>query len=162
MEAEPLARITEDAVIKFLWKNIICRFGIPHKLVSNNRRQFQGDRILDWCNSYGIIQAFTSVAYLQSNGQAEVTNREIIRGLKTKLDHVGGSWVDELPSVLWVYRTTPREATGITPFQLVYRGEAIIPIEVGVESDRRQLYDDDNAGRRPVSYTHLRAHETGA
>ena len=36
VEAEPLARITEDAVIKFLWKNIICRFGIPHKLVYDN------------------------------------------------------------------------------------------------------------------------------
>ena len=89
------------------------------------------------------------MAYPQSNGQAEVTNREIIRGLKTKLDHVGGSWVDELPSVLWAYHTTPREATGITPFQLVYGGEAIVPIEVGVESDRRRLYnEEDNVDRR--------------
>ncbi|XP_042425942.1 uncharacterized protein LOC122013780 [Zingiber officinale] len=87
-------------------------------------------------------------AYPQSNRQAEVTNKEIIRGLKTKLDHVGGSWVDELPSVLWAYHTTPREAMGITPFQLVYGGEAVVPIEVGIESDHRRLYDEDNDGRR--------------
>ncbi|XP_042410061.1 uncharacterized protein LOC121999443 [Zingiber officinale] len=149
VEAEPLARITESAVIKFLWQNIICRFGIPHKLVSDNGRQFQGKRIEEWYAGYDITQAFTSVAYPQSNGQAEVTNREIIRGLKTKLDHVGGSWVDELPSALWAYRTTLREATGITPIQLVYGGEAIVPIEVGVESDRRRLYnEEDNADRR--------------
>ncbi|XP_042413219.1 uncharacterized protein LOC122002198 [Zingiber officinale] len=42
VEAEVLARITEDVVIQFLWKNILCRFGIPHKLVSDNGRQFQG------------------------------------------------------------------------------------------------------------------------
>ncbi|XP_042460611.1 uncharacterized protein LOC122044141 [Zingiber officinale] len=40
VEAEALARITEDAVIQFLWKNILYRFGISHKLVSDNGRQF--------------------------------------------------------------------------------------------------------------------------
>ncbi|XP_042441339.1 uncharacterized protein LOC122026676 [Zingiber officinale] len=95
-----------------------------------------------------MVQASTSVAYPQSNGQAEVTNKEIIRGLKTKLDHVAGSWVNDLPSVLWAYCTTTREATGITPFQLIYGGEAVVLIEVGVESDRRRLYDEDNYGRR--------------
>ncbi|XP_074560389.1 uncharacterized protein LOC141816518 [Curcuma longa] len=36
----------------------------------------------------------------------------------------------------------------MTPFHLVYGGEAVVPIEVGVESDRRQCYDADNDGRR--------------
>ncbi|XP_042387871.1 uncharacterized protein LOC121979972 [Zingiber officinale] len=71
VEAEALARITEDAVIQFLWKNILCRFGIPHKLVSDNGRQFQGQRIQAWCKGFGIMQAFTSVAYPQSNGQTK-------------------------------------------------------------------------------------------
>ncbi|XP_042417012.1 uncharacterized protein LOC122005851 [Zingiber officinale] len=84
----------------------------------------------------------------ERNGQAEVTNREILRGLCTWLDHAGGSWVDELPSVLWAYRITPREVTGITPFQLVYGGEAVMPVEGGVESNRVSLYDEDNADWR--------------
>ncbi|XP_042432636.1 uncharacterized protein K02A2.6-like [Zingiber officinale] len=90
VEAEALARITEDAVIQFLWKNILCKFGIPHKLVSDNGRQFQRKKIQAWCKGFGIMQTFTSVAYPQSNGQTEVVNREIVRGLKVKLDHVGG------------------------------------------------------------------------
>ncbi|XP_042443940.1 uncharacterized protein LOC122029047 [Zingiber officinale] len=72
------------------------KFGIPHKLVSDNRRQFQGRRIQAWCLGFGIIQAFTSVAYPQSNRQTEVIYREIVRGLKVKLDNAGGDWVDEL------------------------------------------------------------------
>ncbi|XP_074559962.1 CDPK-related kinase 2-like [Curcuma longa] len=87
VEAEALARITEEAIIKFLWKSIICRYGIPHRLVSDNGRQFQGKKIQVWCQGFNIQQAFTSVAYPQANGQAEVTNQEILRGLKTKLDH---------------------------------------------------------------------------
>ncbi|XP_042437010.1 uncharacterized protein K02A2.6-like [Zingiber officinale] len=72
VEAEALARITEDAVIQFLWKNILCRFDIPHKLVSDNGRQFQGQKIQAWCKGFGITQAFTLVASPQSNGQTEV------------------------------------------------------------------------------------------
>ncbi|XP_042415389.1 uncharacterized protein LOC122004592 [Zingiber officinale] len=78
VETEALARITEDVVIQFLWKNILCRFGIPHKLVSDNGRQFQGQKIQAWCKEFDITQAFTSVAYRQSNGQTEVVNREIV------------------------------------------------------------------------------------
>ncbi|KAL0456208.1 UNVERIFIED_CONTAM: hypothetical protein Slati_0960000 [Sesamum latifolium] len=44
VEAEPLARITEGEVMKFIWKNIICRFGLPRELISDNGRQFQGRR----------------------------------------------------------------------------------------------------------------------
>ncbi|XP_042444109.1 uncharacterized protein LOC122029235 [Zingiber officinale] len=148
VEVEALARITEGVVIQFLWKNILCRFGIHHKLVSDNDRQFQGQKIQVWCKEFGITQAFTSVAYPQSNGQTEVVNREIVRGLKVKLDHVGGDWVEELSSILWAYRTTPRESTSLTPFHLVYGNEAVVLIEVGVPSVRRILYDDENTERR--------------
>ncbi|KAL0344715.1 UNVERIFIED_CONTAM: hypothetical protein Sradi_4302800 [Sesamum radiatum] len=49
VEAEPLARITEGEVMKFIWKNIVCGFGIPQEIISDNDRQFQGQRIQEWC-----------------------------------------------------------------------------------------------------------------
>ncbi|XP_042440642.1 uncharacterized protein LOC122026014 [Zingiber officinale] len=135
-------------IMKFIWQYIICRFGIPCRLISNNGRQFNSQKLKEWCGGYDIQQAFTSVAYPQSNEHAEVANREILRILRARLDHVGGSWVDEIPSVLWVIRITPKEGTGATLFHLVYGGEAVVPIEVGVESDRIQHYSEDNAKRR--------------
>ncbi|XP_074557050.1 uncharacterized protein LOC141813039 [Curcuma longa] len=68
MEAEALARIMKDVVIKFLWKNIVCRYGIPHRLISDNDQQFQGRKLQEWCQGLGIQQAFTSVTYPQANG----------------------------------------------------------------------------------------------
>ncbi|XP_042472461.1 uncharacterized protein LOC122055144 [Zingiber officinale] len=124
--------------------NIIYRFGIPHRLVLDNGRQFTGQELKEWCEGYGVQQAFTSVVYLQSNGQAEVINREILIILHVRLDHMGGSWVDEMPSELWALRTTPKEGTGVTPFHLVYDGEAVVPVEIGVESDRVLHYDEGN------------------
>ncbi|XP_075499877.1 uncharacterized protein LOC142538445 [Primulina tabacum] len=49
VEVEPLAKITKEEVMKFLWKNIVCRYGIPRKLISDNGRQFQGKKITSWC-----------------------------------------------------------------------------------------------------------------
>ncbi|XP_042444105.1 uncharacterized protein K02A2.6-like [Zingiber officinale] len=131
-----------------LLENILCQFSIPRLLILDNGRQFTGLRLEEWCEGYGIQQAFTSVAYPQNNGQAEVTNWEILRGLRARLDHVGGSWVNGLPRILWALRTTPKEATDVTPFYLVYGGEAMVPVEVEVESDRVHLYDEENDERR--------------
>ena len=64
----------------------------------------------------------------------EAANKTIKDNLKKKLERLKGAWVDELPMVLWAYRTTPKEATGETPFSLVFRTEAIIPTEVGLPS----------------------------
>ncbi|XP_042444085.1 uncharacterized protein LOC122029211 [Zingiber officinale] len=110
--------------------------------------QFVGWKLKEWCEEYGIQQAFTSVAYPQSNGQTEVVNREILWIFRVWLDHIRGSWVDKLPGVLWAIRTTPKEGTGVTPFHLVYDDEVVVPVEGGVESNRIQHYDEDNIERR--------------
>ena len=56
--------------------------------------------------------------------------------LKKKLDNSKGKWVNELPSILWSYRTTARTSTGETPFSLVYGAEAVIPAEIGIKTAR--------------------------
>lgn len=58
VEAEPLSRITEDEIMKFIWRNIFCRFGIPRILISENGTQFNGKKITDWCMEFGIRQKF--------------------------------------------------------------------------------------------------------
>ncbi|KAK2997706.1 hypothetical protein RJ639_026586 [Escallonia herrerae] len=55
---------------------------------------------------------------------------------KRKLDDAKGAWVDELPKVLWAYRTTPHSVTGETPFLLCFRTEALLPVEVGLPTVR--------------------------
>ncbi|KAL2250205.1 UNVERIFIED_CONTAM: hypothetical protein Sindi_2494200 [Sesamum indicum] len=102
----------------------------------------EGRKITEWCKELKIAQHFTAVANPQANWQTKVTNRTILQHLKTRLENKG-SWVDELPGVLWAYRTTPRTAIGETPFCLVYETEAIIPTEIGEESQRVATYDPE-------------------
>ena len=62
--------------------------------------------------------------------------------IKTRLEGVKGVWSDELPGVLWAYRTTLRTPTGETPFKLAYGSEAIIPAEVHMANHRVTMYQD--------------------
>ena len=59
-----------------------------------------------------------------------------MNGLKRRLKGAKGRWVEELPSVLWAYRITPRRSTGETPFSLTYGAKAVIPAEVNLCSTR--------------------------
>ena len=45
VEAEPLAKITEANMTSFIWKNIVCRFGIPASIVTDNGKQFDNARL---------------------------------------------------------------------------------------------------------------------
>lgn len=76
----------------------------------------------------------SSVAYPQSNGQVEITNKAILQGLKKRLVEAEGNWVDELPNVLWSHRTSPRTPTGETPFRMAYGTDAVLPVEIGVRT----------------------------
>ncbi|XP_071933159.1 uncharacterized protein [Coffea arabica] len=67
VEGEPLNAISSRSVQKFLWRNIVCRFGIPRVLVSDNGRQFADSSLQDWCSEFGIRQHFTSVGHPQAN-----------------------------------------------------------------------------------------------
>ena len=57
---------------------------------------------------------------------------------------VKGVWLKELPSVLWAYRTTTRTSTGETPFNLTYGTEAVIPVEIGLTSLRKEFFDEQS------------------
>ena len=72
-----------------------------------------------------------------------MTNRTLLKIIKTKLDDAKGAWPEELPNVLWAYRTTTRTPAGETSFRLTYGTEAVIPIEVGVTSTRRAMFSDE-------------------
>lgn len=65
-------------------------------------------------------------------------------GLKKRLEKVKGKWVEELPYVLWAYRTTLRRSIGETPISMMYGSEAIIPLEMGFPTMRVDWFDNIN------------------
>ena len=86
------------------------------------------------------MNRYSTPAYPQGNGQAEAVNKVIVNGLKKILDDAKGRWVEELPHVLWTYRTTPHKSTGETPFAMTYGAEAVIPLEAGFPTLKTSLF----------------------
>ena len=68
----------------------------------------------------------------------------MLKIIRTRLEGAKGIWPDELPSILWAYRTTARTPTGETLFQLAYGTDAVIPTEVGLTSYQLENYSKDN------------------
>ena len=134
-----MATITEQKIRNFVWRSIICRFGIPRALVSHNGKQFDNPKFRDFCAELGIKNYYSSPAHPQSNGQAEVTIRTLKAALKTKLEDLKGKWAEYLPKVLWAYRTTCKSATQETPFALAFGTEAVAPVKIRLKTPRIEL-----------------------
>ncbi|XP_016195145.1 uncharacterized protein LOC107636127 [Arachis ipaensis] len=122
IEAEPLATISSSNCRKFMWRQVITRFGIPEVVISDNGTQFTDKKFVEFLAGLGIKQKFSSVEHPQTNGQVESANKVILLGLKKRLDNKKGAWADELASVLWSYYTTEQSAMGETPLPPDIRG----------------------------------------
>ena len=92
----------------------------------------------------GIRNRYSTSAYLQGNEQAETVNKVIVNGLKKRLDEAKGRWVEELPHVLWTYRTTPHRSTRETPFLINYGSKAVLPLEARFPTLRTSLFTPDS------------------
>lgn len=91
VKAKALAIITTDKIISFLGKFVISRFGIPHILITDNRTQFNNKKFIYVLLDLQIDHKFSFVSYSQTNGQVEMTNREILIGIKKKVEKAKGA-----------------------------------------------------------------------
>ena len=134
--AEGAATKTDDVAIvaRFLYENIISRYGCPKELVSDRGTHFLNKTIEELTIQFLIKHRKTSPYHPRANGQTEKTNG-ILCGILTKT--IVGSltdWDDKLWAALWAYRTAYKVTTQFTPFHLVYGQEAILPIEFEIPS----------------------------
>ncbi|GKA22825.1 reverse transcriptase domain-containing protein [Tanacetum coccineum] len=141
IEAKAVATITGNQVKKFVWDNIVCRFGLPGEIVSDNGKQFSDNPFKDWCEKLNITQRFASVKHPQSNGLVERANRSLGEGIKARLGEGNKNWIEELPHVLWAHRTMIKSSHGDTPFSLTYGTEAVIPAEIRMPTYRTAVVD---------------------
>ncbi|VFQ78808.1 unnamed protein product [Cuscuta campestris] len=100
VEAEAYATITTKQCLRFIWKNIITRFGSPRNIVTDNRPQFRNPRFTKYLEDFGITHNKASVAYPQGNGQVENANCTIVDGIKKRLGEEGTNWLEELPHMI--------------------------------------------------------------
>ena len=90
IEAEALASITPMKIKEFVYRNIVCRYGVPYTIISDNGKQFDCNKFKEFYEKLQINKSFSSVVRPQANGQVEAINKTIKHNLKTKLEDLKG------------------------------------------------------------------------
>ncbi|MCO5558777.1 hypothetical protein L7F22_012364 [Adiantum nelumboides] len=131
-----------------LKKVLLAGFGTPLEIVSDNVLGFRKNLLTEVCEELKISHRHSTPYYLQSNGLMEKANG-IIAGIIKKMVESKPKCLDKfLDGAIWTYKTTYRDATQFTPFHLVYRQEALQPIELNIppiKLTRRQEQNNDEA-----------------
>ncbi|RDY09149.1 Pol polyprotein, partial [Mucuna pruriens] len=135
IEVASYPSVTRKALVKFIKRDIICRYGLPAHIITNNGTNLNNKIMAELCEQFKI-QHHNSAPYRpKMNGAVEAANKNI-KKIVQKMVVTYKDWHDILPYVLHGYRTSKRTSIGATPYSLVYGMKAILPIKVEIPSLR--------------------------
>jgi len=122
-------------VTKFIRKELICRYGIPERIITDNATNLNNQMMNELCEEFKIKHQNSSPYRPKMNGAVEAANK-VIKKIIQKMVVTYKDWHEMLPFALHGYRRSVRTSTGATPFSLVYGMEAVLPFEVKIPSLR--------------------------
>jgi len=136
VEGIPLKKVTSANMIDFVKEHIVYRFGIPQMITANQGTMFTSGEFDEFAIGMRIKVLNSSPYYAQANGQAEDSNKGIIKLIKRKIEENPSKWNTWLNEALWSYRMACHGSTKVSPYQLVYGHNTVLPWEIKTGSRR--------------------------
>ena len=130
VEAFPLKDTTATTLATIMLNEVVCRYGVPTSLHSNQGANLWSSVVYSLCELLGIATTRTSVYHLQGNSRVERFNRTLQSILAKTVDTNQDTWDSQLPKALFAYRTAVHDTTGFTPFQLTFARSPQLPVDV--------------------------------
>jgi hypothetical protein len=139
-EARAVKDKSAKTIAKFILEEIIYRHGPPNELLSDRGLEFLNKTVSELCNLFNIYKSFTSAYHPQCNGAVERTNQSLVAKLAKLVKGRWEDWDEYLDLTLYAYRISPRKASKISPFELLYGRKPLPMGEIGEPS--RDLEDN--------------------
>nr|XP_025702880.1 uncharacterized protein K02A2.6-like [Arachis hypogaea] len=137
-----LIEVGQSEIIDFVEEYIIHRFGIPQTLSTDQGTMFTGQRVKNFAASRSINMVTLTPYYAQANGQVEAANKILISLIKKHIGNKSRIWRETLSQVLLAYQNSPRGLTGTSPYKLVYGHDAVLPLEINLNTLRVSKQND--------------------
>ena len=142
-----MKKVTSANIVDFVKEHIVYRFGIPQTITTDQGTLFTSREFDEFAIGMGIKVLNSSPYYAQANGQVEASNKGIVKLIKRKIEENPKRWHTVLNEALWSYRMACHGATIVSPYQLVYGHDAVLPWEIKTGSrwifSQDQLTTDD-------------------
>lgn len=125
--------------------DLIMSHGASRVLKSDNGGEFLNDVVQSVCKLFSVRKVETSAYHPQANGRVESKNTRILKALSAFVDLDHSTWDQGLKIAEFALNTTPRSATGLTPFFHIYARDATLPHDammVGVSERALDLHQD--------------------
>ena len=130
IEVFPVPNQTAETCANVILNEVICRYGCPLSIHSDQGRNFESDIFQELCQLLEIRKTRTSPRNPKGNGQIERFNRSLLSMIKSFLRGEQTGWDLNLGCLAGAYRATPHESTGLTPNLLLLGREVRLPIQV--------------------------------
>jgi len=128
-------------MIDFVKEHIVYRFGIPQTITTDQGTMFTSGEFDEFAIGMRIKVLNSSTYYAQANGQAKESNKGIIKLIKRKIEENPEKWHTLLNEALWSYRMACHGSTKVSPYQLVYGHDVVLPWEIKTRSRRLSFQD---------------------
>ena len=128
-EGRRLRKENGAALGKFLYEEVLCRWGAVSEIVTDNGAPFVA--ALGWLGKkYGIRHITISPYNSQANGIVERRHFDVRDALMKACDGEESKWSTVWDAVLWAERVTIQKSTGMSPYKIVHGVEPVLPFDL--------------------------------